>query len=80
MPAKKIQPICEKCPHKDIDPIIKEIYNTYVKETFYNCPETCEKVAYCFSSKTGVDWIGFTKWCIDNKIIEEKKDEPARSV
>lgn len=60
---------CNDCPHKDIDIILKKMYNAYARRLFNigDCPfaDDDDKMG-CLVKLTNVDWDDFKKFLADN--------------
>lgn len=64
---------CKDCPHQLIPVSLKNKWDSYVGETFTDCPQRDKKVIYCFIKKNNIDWEGFLQWLQKNKRITDSE-------
>lgn len=60
---------CKDCQHRNVPKLIKEKFNTEIKNTFLECPTSDKKILYCFTKNYDIDWVNFVKFLIKNNNI-----------
>lgn len=55
---------CEDCQHCKVPYLVKEKFNSEVKDIFLGCPTSDPKIVYCFTKHYNINWLEFLKFII----------------
>ena len=66
---------CNDCPHKNVDDILKELFNEYVQKTFLECPVETENIIGCLIKQKPINWENFLDWCVKEGVATRGDSE-----